>query len=192
MKKIFMVAIALIATSVGYSQTSVSVLYGVNSTVADRLPGAGSYTDLVTWHHYLITEVKGGKKLVYGLGIGIPLNSGAVGEHYTVIDWTHYPNDVYQKITGPNASFYGILGYRVIKEMMSINFNFGILTNETFYNARDPFKILSPNGYYYTSESAKSTSLFGASIQMIPTKNLSVDIGLDNVHGFKIGLGYAF
>lgn len=187
-----MVAIALIASSLAYSQTSISILYGVNSTVADRLPGAGSYTDLLTQHRYLITEVKGGKELVYGLGVGIPLSSGAVGEHYSTFNWSLLPDDVYQKVTGPNASLYGILGYRVIKEVMSINFNFGILTNETFYNAKDRFKMLSPSGYYYTSESAKSTSLFGASIQIMPTKNLSVDAGLDNIHGLKVGLGYSF
>ena len=192
MKKFTVVAITLIASLVSNAQISVNVLYSTKSVRTTEPPGFGSNTKLYTSHHFLITEVKGGKKLVVGAGIGQALNTQAVGKKYTVIDWTSYPQDVYEKVTGPTTSLYLILGYRIIKQILTVNFNFGTMLNETYYNAKDSYRILSPDGYYYTSQSAKSTSLTGVTIEAMLSKNVSLDGGFDNAQGFKIGLGYRF
>jgi len=176
MKKILVVAIALIASVSSFAQNtksdvSLNLYGGLKNTVG--------------------FEISGGEKVVIGLGVGMYYGESYVGEDFTgIFNWTKYPKDVYQHITAPHVSIYGITGYKVT-DKLSVQLNTGVWTKQTYHNAVDKYGILGGQGFYYTTEASGFNLLLGGSVSY-EIKEIGVMAGYDNFSGPKFGLTYSF
>ena len=130
------------------------------------------------------------KGFIWGGGATIGLGHGGVGKDYSnTIGPNAFPNDIYEKTTNGSGSFYGILGYKL--KNFVINSKIGSGTLRTYYNAYDKSQILSPNGYYFTSNSAENNILIG--INLIYTgKKIMPNIGFDSYNGVCFGVNFKF
>jgi hypothetical protein len=135
-------------------------------------------------------DISVGKKVTYGLGLSIYIGKSSVGQEFTNFHWSKYSSDVYEKISAPNISLYGIVGYKPIPNLI-IQGNLGMGTKLNYYNAYDKYKILGTNGFYYTTTDAGTTLLVGGSVQYIFNK-VSPYVGYDTFNGIKVGVGYNF
>jgi hypothetical protein len=135
-------------------------------------------------------EIFGGQKAIFGIGMDYFIGKGAIGEEYTNFHWTTFASDTYEHVTKPNASIYGIIGYKVI-ENLSVQGNVGVSTNLTYHNAFDKSRILGNGGYYYTSSDAGTNLLYGGSLQYQLDK-VGLMVGYNNFSGAKFGFNYSF
>ena len=136
-------------------------------------------------------ELVAGKQVVIGIGIDYYVGKGAVGKDYsTIFNWTKYSSDVYEHITTPTTGIYVITGYRFLPKL-SVQSNVGIYTNTTYHNGYDRSRILSTNGYYYTSSDAGIGLLYGGSLTCDVNK-FGVYVGYNNMSGMKFGVIYSF
>lgn len=136
-------------------------------------------------------DIVGGGKILLGLGVGMYYGESYVGEDFTgIFHWTKYSNDVYQHITAPHVAIYGITGYKVT-DKLRVMVNFGMSTKQTYHNAIDKTGILGNAGWYYTSEEAGMTPLFGGAVSY-EFKKFGAIAGYDTFSGPKFGISYSF
>ena len=136
-------------------------------------------------------DFTGGKNIMYGIGFSTYVGHGGVGRDYSnTMGPKAFSSEIYEKITAKNVSFYGIVGYKVTKELI-VQGKLGYGGSTTYFNAYDKRQILSTNGYYFTSQDGGGNVLLGGSVQYV-IDNISPYVGYDNFNGLKIGLGYNF
>lgn len=134
-------------------------------------------------------DISMGEKITYGIGFSVYTGKSGVGQGYTTFSWKAFPRDVYEKVTAPNVSIYGIVGYKPIKNLI-VQANLGVGTTQNYYNAYDKYGILG-NGYYHTTTDAGTSILIGGSVQYV-IDNITPYVGYDTFNGIKIGVGYNF
>jgi len=132
-----------------------------------------------------------GEKLVYGAGFAGYLGKGAIGKDYSeIIGPNTYREDIYEIIEADNMGLYGLIGSRITKNF-TVAAKLGFATRFKYYNGYDSQQILSPDGYWYTSQKVEGKALVGVFTQ-IHIKRWSPYLGVDNFSGVNIGLGYNF
>lgn len=132
-----------------------------------------------------------GGKIMYGAGFSMYVGHGGVGRDYSnTMGPNAFSGEIYERITAKNTSFYGIVGYKVTKELI-VQGKLGYGGDTKYFNAYDKSQILSTNGYYYTSQNGGGAILLGGSVQYV-IDNISPYVGYDNFNGLKIGVGYNF
>ena len=135
-------------------------------------------------------DITYGRDIMYGIGLSMFMGKSGVGEVHDTFGPNAFREDIYEINTVKNISLYGIIGYKPIKELI-VQGKLGYGEDRKYFNAYDEYQILSPNGYYYTSQSAGGSILLGGSIQYV-IDNISPYVGYDNYNGLKIGVGYNF
>jgi hypothetical protein len=187
MKKILMVAITLIASVSVFSQKTSSTQV-INKSVNKQTSNITGYYGL---NKVIGFDFAYGKGIMYGLGVSMYVGRQGVGENYSnTMGPNTFSSEIYEKITAKNVGLYGIVGYRATKNLI-VQGKLGYGGNIKYFNAYDKRQILSPNGYYYTSQDAGGSLLFGGSLQYV-IDNISPYVGYDNYNGLKIGVGYNF
>ena len=176
MKKIILLLVAVIATTLGAKAQTVTMpfYYGTNQTI-------GLGVNVVTQSNLLIG---GGMSVFVGKG-------GAVGTDYSnVFGPNAFKEDVYEITTSKNISVYGTIGYNFKNFIVGSKIGYG--TKSTHYNSYDNYQILSPSGYYHVSESAGGEFLVGGFVTYMSKSIISPFIGYDNFNGGIIGISVDF
>lgn len=130
-------------------------------------------------------------KTKWGFGVSTHIGKSGIGASYSkTMGPSKFPDDIYETITSDVVGIYGMLGVPVSKKLTILG-KLGASSSSNFYNAYDKFKILSNNGYYYTSTDAGTNLLIGATC-VYSTGNLSPYLSFDSFSGLGIGVIYSF
>ena len=113
-------------------------------------------------------------------------------------------DDIYETNVKGNIGVYGSFGYAFDK--FTIGTKLGFATFKKYFNAyqgefkilvrdinsKDFYKILAPNGKYFTSEDAGSKVLSGVFMSYKLNMKLSPYVGYDNFNGANLGISCRF
>ena len=131
-------------------------------------------------------------KVYYGMAMLFYQTSGVGESDYSnVFGPNAFRGEIYETVNGINNSAYAVVGYRVL-EMVIVKGLIGATSRTIFYNGYDPYQILSPSGYYYTSQLGETTLSYGVQASIQAYKGVSLELGTTNQDGFSVGVGYRF
>jgi len=175
MKKMAMVAIALIASFSTFAQNmNVTAYYGSTNKIGVDFTHTSSQTNLIL-----------------GAGVSMSLKTG-VGSDYTgIVGPNAFGNEVYKTTSEDNVGIYGIVGYQ-LSDGVSVMGNIGYGNKRKYYNAYDRSQILSPSGYYFTSIPDGGNIIYGINLNFKVTKNINTSLGMDNFNTARVGVGFSF
>ena len=132
-----------------------------------------------------------GKDLLFGFEGSVYLGRAAVGRDYSnIIGPNTYSKDIYEIVDAPNVSASLLLG-KTVSKGFSVFSKIGFGTTRRYYNGYDPSQILSPNGYWYTSQPLSTNLLIGAGVQYTVNK-LALQLHYDQFNKVTFGLGIGF
>lgn len=132
-----------------------------------------------------------GKDWVFGFDGSVYMGQAAVGRDYSNIFGPNaFQNDIYEIVDAPSVSVSLLLGKKVF-DRFSLFSKIGLGTTRRYYNGYDPSQILSPNGYWYTSQPLSTQVLIGVGAQYTINK-LALQLHYDKFNQVTFGLGIGF
>jgi hypothetical protein len=99
--------------------------------------------------------------LRFGWRISAPLEGGGIGTNYSEIFGPNtYKKEIYEVVESTDYSGFLSVEYELL-DRITVGGLIGLYETSTKYNAYDNSQILSPSGYYYTSNNVKTHSSVG-------------------------------
>lgn len=136
--------------------------------------------------------------ITLGVGAMAGRKKVGVGEHYTVVNWDQYPEDIYEYRANQGTYGYFIIGYTLPKFPIYFNLTVGLWSNEIVQNRYDEFRILGNNGYYFLTAPYEEKVMIGGLLfyDGFSDKKGSIlfrpYLGYENFSGLSLGIFMIF